>query len=148
MIADDGKTPLVYDFGSTIKARRTITNRREAVAEQDLAAEQSSMPYRAPELFDVKTNTEITEAVDIWSLGCTLFAMAYHHSPFETAQTVEQGGSLALAVLNGQYKFPDGDQYSESTRQVIKACLNTDPSTRPDIDALISMVEKALSRVS
>ena len=34
MIADDGRTPLLYDFGSTVKARRKIKNRREAVAEQ------------------------------------------------------------------------------------------------------------------
>ncbi len=106
------------------------------------------MPYRAPELFDVKTGAEITEAVDIWSLGCTLFAMAYHHSPFETPQTVEQGGSLALAVLNGAYKFPSSDHYSEATRQIIKACLATDPKARPDIDALIDLTEKALRGVS
>ncbi|KDN40698.1 Pkinase-domain-containing protein [Tilletiaria anomala UBC 951] len=148
MIADDGQTPLLYDFGSTIKARRMIKTRREAIAEQDLAAEQSSMPYRAPELFDVKTGTEITEAVDIWALGCTLFAMAYHHSPFETPQTLEQGGSLALAVLNGKYKFPDGDQYSEATRQIVRSCLATDPKARPTIDGLIDLTEKALRGVS
>ena len=106
------------------------------------------MPYRAPELFDVKTNTELTEAVDIWSLGCTLYAMAYHHSPFETPQTVEQGGSMAMAVLNGAYKFPDGDQYSEAMRQVIRACLATDAKERPAIDALIDMAGKALRGVS
>lgn len=33
---------------------------------QDLAAEQSSMPYRAPELFDVKTGITLDEKVDIW----------------------------------------------------------------------------------
>lgn len=33
---------------------------------KDLAAEQSTMPYRAPELFDVKTGTTIDEKVDIW----------------------------------------------------------------------------------
>ena len=145
MIADDG-TPLLYDFGSTIKARRMISDRRAAVAEQDLAAEQSTMPYRAPELFDVKTNTTITESVDIWSLGCVLYAMAYLHSPFETEQTVEQGGSLALAVLNGDYKMPapEEDIYSERTRGLIRHCLTLDPAQRPDIDAIISQTRDAL----
>lgn len=33
---------------------------------QDIAAERSTMPYRAPELFDVKTGTTLDEKVDIW----------------------------------------------------------------------------------
>ena len=33
---------------------------------QDIAGEQSSMPYRAPELFDVKTGKTLDEKVDIW----------------------------------------------------------------------------------
>ena len=33
---------------------------------QDIAAEQSTMAYRAPELFDVKTGIALDEKVDIW----------------------------------------------------------------------------------
>lgn len=33
---------------------------------QDIAAEQSTMAYRAPELFDVKTGVTLDEKVDIW----------------------------------------------------------------------------------
>lgn len=39
---------------------------------QDIAAEQSTMAYRAPELFDVKTGTMLDEKVDIW-------VSTYHH---------------------------------------------------------------------
>eukprot|EP00121_Abeoforma_whisleri_P010443 Awhi_evm1s9632 len=45
--------PVLIDFGSMCKARVKIKNRREAMILQDDAAERCSMPYRAPELFDV-----------------------------------------------------------------------------------------------
>ena len=35
------------------------------------------MTCRAPELFEVPSNCEIDEKTDVWSLGCTLYAMAY-----------------------------------------------------------------------
>lgn len=134
------------DFGSTIRARVPIRTRRDAVAAQDMAAERSSMPYRAPELFDVQTNTELTEQVDIWSLGCTLYAMAYLHSPFETPSTTVQGGSLALAISNGAYSWPDpaDDPYSDAVRSLIAQCLVRDPAARPNIDELIERVRAAL----
>jgi serine/threonine kinase 16 len=66
MIAEDGQTPVLMDFGSMARARVKIQTRQQALHEQDLAAEQCSMPYRAPELFDVKTGTTLDEKVDIW----------------------------------------------------------------------------------
>ncbi|WFD30370.1 non-specific serine/threonine protein kinase [Malassezia sp. CBS 17886] len=145
MVADDGVTGVLMDFGSTIKAHVPIRSRRDAVAHQDLAAERSSMPYRAPELFDVRSDIVLDEKVDVWSLGCTLYAMAYLHSPFETLSTVEQGGSIAMAVLNGSYKFPDSDVYSPATREIIRRCLQRDPRARPAVRDVINDVEAALS---
>lgn len=46
MISDDGKQPILMDFGSAIPARIPIKNRSAALAEQDRAAEHSTMPYR------------------------------------------------------------------------------------------------------
>ena len=65
MIADDGR-PILMDFGSAVKARIKIENRSQALLQQDIAAEQSTMAYRAPELFDVKTGVTLDEKVDIW----------------------------------------------------------------------------------
>ena len=66
MLANDGVTPILMDFGSRIKARIPIENRSQALIQQDTAAEHSTMAYRAPELFDVKTGTNLDEKVDIW----------------------------------------------------------------------------------
>ncbi|GAA5872062.1 hypothetical protein JCM3774_006598 [Rhodotorula dairenensis] len=53
MLADDNSTPILMDFGSALPARILIPDRRVALLQQDLAAEHCSMPFRAPELFDV-----------------------------------------------------------------------------------------------
>jgi len=69
MIADDGVTPILMDLGSCTQAQITIENRSQALLQQDIAAEHSTMAYRAPELFDVKTGTTLDEKVDIWVCG-------------------------------------------------------------------------------
>ncbi|PBK75688.1 protein kinase [Armillaria solidipes] len=143
MIADDGATPILMDFGSTVKARIHIENRSQALFQQDLAAEQSTMAYRAPELFDVKTDVTLDEKVDIWSLGCTLFALAYSHSPFENTQTTEQGGSIAMAVLNARYNHPPS-AYSQGLKNLIDSMLKVNPRDRPDIHQVLEQTDKVL----
>ncbi|EMD31340.1 hypothetical protein CERSUDRAFT_119907 [Gelatoporia subvermispora B] len=142
MIADNG-SPILMDFGSTMKARIKVENRSQALLQQDIAAEQSTMAYRAPELFDVKTGITLDEKVDIWSLGCTLYALAYSHSPFENTQTTEQGGSIAMAVMNAQYKHPNS-AYSQGLKNLIDSMLKVNPAERPDIHKVIEMTDQVL----
>ncbi|KAI0705781.1 Pkinase-domain-containing protein [Cerioporus squamosus] len=143
MISDEGQ-PILMDFGSTMKARIKIENRNQALLQQDIAAEQSTMAYRAPELFDVKTGVTLDEKVDIWSLGCTLYALAYSHSPFENMQTTEQGGSIAMAVMGAQYKHPPS-AYSQGLRDLIDSMLKVKPEERPDIHEVIRRTDQVLA---
>lgn len=169
MIADDGHTPILMDLGSLSPSPTPITSRSLALAVQDTAAEHSTMPYRAPELFDVKTGSVIDTKVDIWSLGCTLYACLVGKSPFE-ARSEETGGSLSICVLGGDWRFPDegkkgkgkqgqgapngnassdttaaeGSGISEPIREVVRACLQVEAADRPDIDQLIEMLERCL----
>jgi serine/threonine kinase 16 len=106
MIDDSGSTPVLMDLGSIAVSPIPITSHSLAIATQDVAAEHSTMPYRAPELFDVRTGTVIDTKVDIWSMGCTLFACLVGKSPFEM-RSDETGGSLSLCVLGGDWRFPD-----------------------------------------
>ncbi|KAE8537969.1 hypothetical protein D1P53_006036 [Cryptococcus gattii VGV] len=138
MISDEDE-PILMDFGSTIKARIKIETRQQALLEQDIASEHSSMPYRAPELFDVKTNKTLNEKCDIWSLGCTLYAVAYGHSPFEV-----DGQSIAMAVGSGRYRHGTG--YSQDFVQLIDSMLVVDPEQRPDIQKVIEMIENILRK--
>ncbi|KAH7851262.1 hypothetical protein Vadar_009175 [Vaccinium darrowii] len=104
-----GQPPLtiLMDFGSARPSRKQIRSRTEALQLQEWASEHCSAPFRAPELWDCPSHADIDERTDIWSLGCTLFAIMYGVSPFEYALG-ESGGSLQLAIVNGQIKWPAG----------------------------------------
>jgi serine/threonine kinase 16 len=74
--------------------------------------------------------------------------MAYGTSPFETNQ-MNQGGSIALAVLNGNVRFPTVDQqdrYSTEFRALVKAMLVVEPAMRLDIHQVIDQVDQLLAR--
>ena len=164
MIADDGKTPILMDLGSLSPSPTPVTSRSLALQIQDQAAEHSTMPYRAPELFDVKTGSVIDTKVDVWSLGCTLYACLTGKSPFE-ARSEETGGSLSICVLSGDWRFPDEKQangkakgkepqglakldgISEPVREVVRRCLKVEPAERPDVDELISTVEDVITQL-
>ncbi|KAI9748849.1 MAG: Adenylyl-sulfate kinase [Chaenotheca gracillima] len=170
MIDDDGTTPILMDLGSLAPSPTPITSRSLALAVQDTAAEHSTMPYRAPELFDVKTGSTVDTKVDIWSLGCTLYACLVGKSPFE-ARSEETGGSLSLCVLGGDWRFPDEgnaqakktgsnkpaptadeangtphEAISEGVRDVVRRCLKVESSERPDIDELIAIVQEVVGQ--
>ncbi|ORY60186.1 kinase-like domain-containing protein [Pseudomassariella vexata] len=157
MIDDDGSQPILMDLGSIAISPIPITSRSQAIAMQDKAAEHSTMPYRAPELFEVNTGTVIDTKVDIWSMGCTLYACLVGKSPFEM-RSDETGGSLSMCVLGGDWRFPDEGRQkkgkdsavpttpeegaiSEPIREVVRKCLTVEPNERPDIEELIRMVE-------
>ena len=170
MISDDGQNPVLMDLGSLAPSPIPITSRSLALAVQDTAAEHSTMSYRAPELFDVKTGSVIDTKVDIWSFGCTLYACLVGKSPFE-ARSEETGGSLSMCVLGGDWRFPDetsavkgkgkagGSQeeqqptrkndatssISAPVKDVVRKCLQVEPADRPDIDELIEILKNVVS---
>ncbi|OKL56800.1 hypothetical protein UA08_07769 [Talaromyces atroroseus] len=168
MIDDDGRTPILMDLGSLAPSPIAITSRSLALAVQDTAAEHSTMPYRAPELFDVKTGSIIDTKVDIWSLGCTLYACLVGKSPFE-ARSEETGGSLSMCVLGGDWRFPDENSssakgkgkstpdaasgsssltseggISQSVKEIVRKCLQVEPADRPDVDELIQLISDTI----
>ncbi|KAI8543162.1 hypothetical protein RHMOL_Rhmol08G0196200 [Rhododendron molle] len=121
----------------------------ESDGDQEWASEHCSAPFRAPELWDCQSHADIDERTDIWSLGCTLFAIMYGASPFEYALG-ESGGSLQLAIVNGQVKWPAGPNppYPEALHKFVTWMLQPQATVRPRIDDIIIHVDKLISKFS
>lgn len=137
---DDGDVPILMDFGSMGPAIQEIKGISDARKLQDFAAEKCSMPYRAPELFQVESYCTIDERVDIWSLGCTLHAMCFYESPFE--KVYQRGDSIALAAMAGNVKVPEKHAYSRGLIELMRSMLTVNPMERPKIESVIIQLEE------
>ncbi|KAJ8913709.1 hypothetical protein NQ315_007426 [Exocentrus adspersus] len=128
--------PVLMDLGSCAPAKVQICGAQDAQKLQDIAAERSSMTYRAPELFHVESYCVIDQRTDIWSLGCVLYAMLYFKSPYDFVY--ERGDSVNLAVISGTVHFPEDGPFDEDVHNLVRFMLKVNPSERPFIDKVIA----------
>lgn len=141
---------ILMDFESAGPARKTIRSQAEALQLQEWASEHCSSNYRAPELWECPSHADIDERTDIWSLGCTLYAMMYGKSPFDYELDESSGESLHSVIKNVQIKWPEeaGSTYPDSLRQFITWMLQPHPAVRPHIDDIIIHVDKLVMKYS
>jgi serine/threonine kinase 16 len=139
--------PILMDLGSVCKSRWDLSTKQQALAHQEEASTKTSAAYRAPEITSVShiLPTSIDERVDTWGLGCTLYCLAFGHSPFETAKE----GVLRLAILNGRYHVPNENKmreckYSDAFVDLIKVMLQLDYRQRPFTEEIIFVSESLL----
>uniref|UniRef100_A0A7N0VCP3 non-specific serine/threonine protein kinase n=1 Tax=Kalanchoe fedtschenkoi TaxID=63787 RepID=A0A7N0VCP3_KALFE len=145
-----GLAPLarLMDFETARPARKQMNSPQEAQQLQEWASKHCSEQFRAPELWNCPNNANIDERIDIWSLGCTLFAIMYHTSPFEHV-VEEVDGNLELAVINTQIKkWPPGPNppYPEALHQFITWMLQPQATVRPRIDDIIPHIDKLMAK--
>lgn len=74
------------------------------------------------------------------------YFMLYNVSPFERVLG-EAGGSLMLAVINGSYTYPGGDERPQCVRDLIAYCLELDALLRPCITDVMVRANVALQTV-
>lgn len=100
LIGADGLVKLV-DFGSATMEKfyptPDWTMAKRTLVEEQIAAKTTPM-YRAPEMLDLWSNYPIDERVDMWALGCLIFALNFGQHPFQD--------SNKLAITNANYSLP------------------------------------------
>mmetsp|Transcript_3284 Transcript_3284/g.6693 ORF Transcript_3284/g.6693 Transcript_3284/m.6693 type:complete len:559 (-) Transcript_3284:20-1696(-) len=140
-----GPTAVIMDVGSVAPSFVEVKTKTDALNIEEEAASKCSAPYRCPELTSVEVGTKIDVGSDMWSLGCTFFALAFGYCPFETPKE----GIMKLAILNGSWAFPRNsivNQYSEGYKNQIGKLLNRESVERgtamdcvQDITVLLSL---------
>ena len=148
ILFNDYDEPLLTDFGSISAAVINITNRSKALILEEEAAMKTSAAYRPPELTTVAYPSVIDERVDIWSLGCTMYCLAFGWSPFES----KREGVLRLAILNGRFTIPTGNRMRDITFSskyigLIQQMLQLENTKRPFAKDVVMTIERMLGPI-
>jgi hypothetical protein len=82
---------------------------------------------------------EISEAVDVWALGCVLYTLAFRRHPFDAG--------TELQIVNAAVAMPRDSPYSADVHALITYALESDPQKRPTVFELIARVVARRARV-
>lgn len=150
--------PILMDFGSARSLVVQLSNRRVVLNLTEEASRNSTVTYRAPELFEGgcrhgEQEADIDGKVDVWSCGCLLYSIMYGTSPFE--MDFRHDGSVKiiecthLGVLGGKVPVPPmnsevGERYRSELLDLVKWILKVERTERPSIEQVLDKVEGML----
>ncbi|EDO19375.1 hypothetical protein Kpol_1002p21 [Vanderwaltozyma polyspora DSM 70294] len=104
--------------------------------------------YKSPELLNKNINL-ISKKTDIWSFGCIIYQLLYGLSPFQREEQLK-GASIVYSISTCKYSIPENIEIFKDVtikninelNEIIKKCIQLDPSKRPTIDEIIDDLEK------
>ena len=133
ILMDEYRNFLITDFGISIKLRSTLRVNTKRESHSKVAG--GSIPYMAPEMFDV--DPEAVNASDIWALGVTMYELITGDLPF-----FGQGGALERMGA----AVPDiHSNHSDDLKRVVQWCMALNPWDRPMAKQLVKVSQAALN---
>ena len=97
-------------------------------AEMTTKKSAGSPAFMPPELCTVRHGEVSGRAVDIWSMGVTLYCLAFGHIPFEKTVIVD----LYESIKHDHLRIPDG--CDPQLEDLLQRLLDKDPSKRIEMD--------------
>jgi serine/threonine kinase 16 len=149
--------PVLMDFGSAGPLRQSLRNRNDVLMLAENASMHTTMPYRPPELLEgaVRVGDEDIDfaAVDVWSVGCTLFAILFGASPLESEFNQRDGSlrvvdctqlSILKPVPMPPLQLSCGSWYSADILTLVVDMLVQDRHARPTLATVTSRLEQLI----
>jgi len=136
----DGGIVKICDFGSACTVAKVYETEEEMVEAEEVIERTTTPTIRPPEMWDLHSRRLIDHKVDIWGLGCVLYALCFGSLPF----TGEK-----LAVLNLAYKKPEEHEqkYSDELMELLHRTLSEHPENRPEARELCEILERKLDEL-
>ncbi|SBS37112.1 Serine/threonine-protein kinase PK-1 [Marinomonas spartinae] len=101
---------------------------------------RGALPFMAPEMMFRKPNIDLTEAIDIWSIGAMMFKLMTGDFPFgvylEAAVNVSTKNRQPWPLF--MTSNPQFSALSKELQGLVDRCLEYDPSKRPTSTELVS----------
>ncbi len=130
-----GNTFKLCDFGSAstdvmVPQKETKETKRDKF---DIYERNTTFMYRPPEMVDEYGEFPVNEKVDIWALGCILYAILFKQQPFQDAQK--------LTIIKADYYIPkEAKNYSDKIFDFIRLMLTPDPRIRPSAKDIVNYI--------
>jgi serine/threonine protein kinase len=117
------------DFGSAVFGHVDLKTPKARSEAEEVIQKTTTQMFRSPEMVDLFMAKKLTQATDVWALGCCLYSLAFLQNCFEEGSN--------LAILSRKYKIPDDNPYGEGLVELIDRMLTVDSKARADMTEVI-----------
>ena len=117
------------DFGSAVFGHVDLKTPQARNEAEEVIEKTTTQMFRAPEMVDLFSAKKLTQATDVWALGCCLYSMAFLQNCFEEGSN--------LAILSRNYKIPEDNPYGDGLVELIDRMLTIDVKARCDMTEVI-----------
>jgi len=117
------------DFGSAVFGHVDLRTSKARSEAEEVVQKTTTQMFRAPEMVDLYVAKKLTQATDVWALGCCLYSLAFLRNCFEEGSN--------LAILSRKYTIPEDNPYGDGLVELIDRMLTIDYKSRADMTEVI-----------